>query len=59
MDLHDERLREKSFIEQKRQQKSQLIEILSEVMTHEEMSDIEKCEFADKYKNKTKNQLII
>lgn len=52
MDLHDERIREKSLAEQKRQQKSKLIEILSEETTHDEMSDIEKCEFADKYNNR-------
>lgn len=51
IDLHEEQMRERSYAEQKKQQKKQpkLIEILSEETMNDNVSDIEKHEFADKY----------
>lgn len=49
MDLHEEQIREKALIEQKRQNKTTLIEVLSEQETVENISDVEKQELAEKY----------
>lgn len=48
MDLHEEQMREKSLLEQKRQQKPKLIEVLSEEMTLDHVSDVEKQELAER-----------
>lgn len=51
IDLHEEQIRERSYAEQRKQQKKQpkLIEILSEETTNDNIGDVEKHELADKY----------
>lgn len=53
MDLHEEQMCEKALAEEKRRQNSKkLIEILPETFLHDQMSDIEKEELADKYERR-------
>lgn len=55
MDLQEEQIREKTLLEQKRQQKPQLIEVLSEEASLGNVCDVKKVELAEKY---VKNALI-
>ncbi|XP_031619941.1 sperm-associated antigen 1 [Contarinia nasturtii] len=53
IELAEEQMREKMSMDQKRQQQvPKLIEILPETTVHEQMSDVEKHEFADKHRIK-------
>lgn len=51
IDLNEERIREHSIAEEKRreqQKQPKLIEVLSEETTHDDISDVERFEFADR-----------
>lgn len=51
IDLNEERMCERALVEQKRQEKPKLIEILPEQNALDQISDIEKQDLADKYDN--------
>lgn len=49
MDLNEERMCERALVEQKRQEKPKLIEILPEQNALDQISGIEKQDLAEKY----------